>query len=398
MTAGRVVGALALAALAVLWIALRAGERAPAGQTAPMPSKSSVAPFVPSVMPSAPSDVVSKPSDVPSGMPSDMPSDMPSEPPVAEDGATPERQLGPVEAYERYAIYPPDSRPLDARQSDLIDWNRRHESPRIDPDDPGLTVLFTADRYHVVGAQTLSPVLDVRRDGEAAEVQVLDSRVRLPDGRSATFALEPSGEVRAGVIEPAALEVDRPVRLTVEVAFDAGAGPRTARLTATYTPDDAVPARFGEPLGDRVVDGGLEVAVQVHVEAPGLYLFDANLYAAGQPVAWTRQKPRLEAGTHTLRLRFFGKAIVDGGRGGPYTVEQLRGALAAPGQTPPTVQMPPYAGAITTGAHGVADFSGAEWDAPQKRDRLARLKRLEAMGGPVVTTPEWRDSPRREAR
>lgn len=297
--------------------------------------------------------------------------------------------LDPVQAYERYAVYPPNSRPLDARQSDLIDWNRRHESPRPDPDDPETTILFTADRYHVVSDQTLSPVLDVRRGDAPAPVQVLDGRVELPDGRVVPLALEPRDGLHVGLITPAELGLTSAARIRVQATFDAGSGPRTARFFASYTPDAAVPARFGAPLGDRVVDGSLEVAVEVHVERPGLYLFDANLYAAGEPVAWTRQKPHLEPGTHRLTLRFFGKVLADRGSDGPYSVEQLRGALAAPGQTPPTVQMAPYDGAITTAAYGAGDFSPAEWDDPRKRDRIARLKRLEAMGGPVVTTPAW---------
>lgn len=385
MTRARLLGLLALVALALLWIALR---------PAPIPAVSH---------PVSSGHAVSSPR-MPSGMPSAVPSPAPAmasvaaATPAADETAgaadpSPGDALDPVEAYLRYAIYPPNSRPLDANQSDLIDWNRRHESPRPDPDDEGVTILFTADRFHLVGDQTLSPVLDVRRDGAPAAVQVSESVVELPDGRAVPFALAAQGEVHAGLIRPADLGLEAPTRLLVRAVFDAGGGPRQARFFAHYTPESAVPARFGAPLGDRVVDGGLEVAVELRVETPGLYLIDANLYADGRPVAWTRVKPRLDAGTHRLALPFFGKALADGGLDGPYTVEQLRGALAAPGETPPTVQMPPFEGVITTAAYGAGDFSSAEWDAPEKRDRIARLKRLAARGGPVVTTPAWRDGP-----
>lgn len=369
---------VALLTLGALWLALRgpAGGEAPDG-TAPMPRMASPTP------PRMPSPI---PSEAPSAEPERVPSDVPSETSSKAPAGRPET-IGPVEAYRRYAVYPPDSRPLAPEQTDLIDWNRRHESPRTDPDDPEVTALFTADRFHLVGDETLSPVLDVRRGGEPAAVQVLEATVSLPDGRAVPYALEPRGGVFAGLIRPADFGLDAPARLAVRVAFDAGAGRREARLFAHYTPEAAVPARFAEVLGDRVADGGLLVEVAVEVETPGLYLIDANLWAAGEPVGWTRVKRHLDPGRQVVGLRFFGKVIADAGRDGPYTVEQLRGALAAPDRMPSTVQMPPFAGAITTGAYAAADFSAAAWDAPEKRDRLARLRRLEAMGGPQVPTP-----------
>lgn len=379
----RLLPALAAGALALLWLALRPG---PVDRPAPGEAPPSASPGAPALPPEARREGPARTASA--GRPGRGEVGRPA---AEEEAPETTPALSPVEAYRRYAVHPPDSRPLDARQSDLIDWNRRHEAPRPDPDDPGVTILFTADRFHVVGDQTLSPVLDVRRGEAPAAVRVAESVVELPDGQRIPFTLAPQGEVHAGVVRPADLELDGPVRLAVRVAFDAGGGPRHARIFAHYTPAAAVPARFGAALGDRVVDGSLEVAVELHVETPGLYLIDANLFADGRPVAWTRSKPRLEAGTHRLPLRFFGKALADAGLDGPYTVEQLRGALAAPGSTPPTVQMPPFAGAITTGAYAAGDFSSAEWDAPEKRDRIARLRRLEARGGPVVTTPAWRE-------
>lgn len=376
-----------LAALLAVWFALWPIDGSPVEPTADAP-QAPVRAEIPAARPVAP--VRSAEALQASLRRAERPPAAPTEPDETAPDET-AQGLSPVEAYRRYAVYPPTSRPLHANQSDLIDWNRRHESPRADPDDAEVAILFTADRYHVVGEQTLSPLLDVRRAGEPATVQVLDSRVHLPDGRALPFALEPRDGLYAGVIAPAAWGLTATARIEVEAAFDAGSGPRTARFFATYTPDDAVPARFGAALGDRVVDGSLEVTVEVHVERAGLYLFDANLFAAGEPVAWTRSKPHLEPGTHGLTLRFFGKAIADRGLDGPFTVEQLRGALAAPGSTPATVQMPPYDGAIPTAAHTADAFSPAEWDDPRKQRRIARLKRLEAMGGPTVTTPAWRD-------
>ena len=127
----------------------------------------------------------------------------------------------------------------------------------------------------------------------------------------------------------------------------------------------------------------------VDVEQAGLYLIDANLYTKdGDPLASSRFKEPLDEGRQTVALRFFGKILHDAARDGPYTVGELRGALAAPEHTPAQVLMPPYPGEITTAAYRAADFSAAEWDAPEKRERLRRLQRLEALGGaPRIGTP-----------
>lgn len=301
----------------------------------------------------------------------------------------------PAETYRKLAVYPPDSRPLTAQSADLLDPNRRHERPQRDPDDPALTALFTADRYHLVGDDTLTVILDVRRDDAPAPFTLIDAAVYLPDGQAIPYPLEPQGDRHVGVIRPATLRLAAPARLDVRATFDYGRGPRTARLRADYTPADAIPARWTGEARDAIVDGSLIVTVGVDVEQAGLYLIDANLYApGGEPLAWTRLKEPLTEGRHDLPLRFFGKILADAGHDGPYTIGELRGALAAPDRTPGQVSMPPYPAEITTAPHRAADFSPAEWDDPKKRDRLRRLERLEALpGAPRIGAPVMPEQP-----
>lgn len=299
-----------------------------------------------------------------------------------------QRLESPLETYRRFAIYPPSSRRLHPEKTDLIDWNRRHETARAHPEDPTVSALFTADRYHLVGEQTLSPVLTVQRDGRSATAEIIESHVRLPDGRTVPYELSPQGEVYVGLIQPSAYGLEAPARLEVEVTYDAGPGPVTARINAMFVPDAAAPARFTGAVRDAMVDGSLVVEVELDVSTGGLYLFDANLFGPeGETIAWTRHKPRLEPGVHQIPLRFFGKVLVDAGVDGPYTVGQLRAALAAPDRTPSTIWVPPFEGEITTATYRAAEFSDAEWDAPAKRDRIRRLQRLEALGGPRIGRP-----------
>ena len=229
----------------------------------------------------------------------------------------------------------------------------------------------------------------MRRDGEPAPVEIIDAHVELPDGTRHRYTLVRRDGPHVGLVRPADYALTAPARLTVRVTFDHGTGPKTARLHAHYIPDDAVPARWTGAHRDALVDGSLVVTVDIDVEQAGLYLIDANLFDPhGEPVAWTRVKEPLAEGRHPVALRFFGKVIHDSGRDGPYTLGQLRGALAAPDRTPSRVSMPAYPGEITTARYLARDFAAAEWDAPEKHDRLRRLERLEALGdAPRVGRP-----------
>ncbi|MCB9542494.1 MAG: hypothetical protein H6703_08610 [Myxococcales bacterium] len=375
--------AAALAALIGLWLSLDTADPTapPAAEPGAEPRRSH---------PAAPRRLTAPRAAAP---PPDAPTDAPADP------HAPRRRRGahrePAETWRKLAVHPPDSRPLTPQSADLLDPDRRHERPQRDPDDPAITALFTADRYHLVGDDTLTVILDVRRDDAPAPFTLIDATVRLPDGRAEPYPLAPQGDRHVGLIRPATLGLAAPARLDVQATFDYGRGPRTARLRADYTPEDAIPARWTGEARDAIVDGSLVVTVGVEVDQGGLYLIDANLYApGGEPIAWARLKEPLTEGPHDLPLRFFGKILVDAGHDGPYTVGELRGALAAPEHTPSRVSMPPYPREITTAPHRAADFSPAEWDAPEKRDRLRRLERLEALpGAPRIGRPPLPDQP-----
>src|SRR5687768_13982083 len=61
-------------------------------------------------------------------------------------GQEPATFATPLEAYRFTAQYPPTSRPLGPGNVDLLEPNRRHETPRPGKDG-ALHYLFTADKY-----------------------------------------------------------------------------------------------------------------------------------------------------------------------------------------------------------------------------------------------------------
>jgi len=285
----------------------------------------------------------------------------------------------PVTAYRKANVYPPTSRPLTADQLDLLRPGQRHETLRPDDHGAGITYLFTADRYFVIGDDTLTATLEVRRDGKPIPVTVTQAYATVIDPAGhppppVPLAFARNGAVLAAPLAPARLDLPRQTAIGVYVEFDHGKGQQAAHFDFQYTPTRGIPARFTGAFRDTIEAGSLVVHAGVAVDAPGHYVVDCNLFdAADQPVAWSRFKGELAAGVHEADLLYFGKVILDGHARGPFHIGQLRGARFAPGLDPDLEQMPPFAGSYTTAPYPPEAFSDAEYDSPDKQRMLDLL-------------------------
>ena len=285
----------------------------------------------------------------------------------------------PLTAYRKANVYPPTSRPLTADQVDLLHPGQRHETMRPDDHDAGITYLFTADRYFVIGDEALTATLDVRRGGAPIPVAITQAYAVVldpggPAPRRIPLAFAPTGAILAAQLAPARLDLARQAGIGVYVEFDHGAGRQAAHFDFQYTPTRGIPARFTGAFRDAIEAGSLVIHAGVAVDAPGRYVIDCNLFdAADQPVAWSRFKGELAAGVHDADLVFFGKVIVDGHARGPFHVGQLRGARFAPGLDPDLEQMPPFPGSYATAAYPPDAFSDAEYDSPDKQRMIELL-------------------------
>ena len=302
-------------------------------------------------------------------------------PPVSPD---PERGAGglstddPLTAYRKANVYPPTSRPLASDQLDLLRPNQRHEVMRPADHGDGVTYLFTADRYFVIGDDTLVSTLEVRRDGKPLAVTLTQAFAEVVgatgDRHPFALAFASNGGVLTSTFAPAQLGVARQAAIGVYVEFDDGIAKQRAHFDLQYTPAAGIPARFTGALGDTIEAGSLVIHAAIDVTAPGPYVIDANLFdAADQPVAWSRFKGELAAGTHDAALVFFGKVLVDGHAHGPFHIGQLRGARFAAGLDPDLEQMPPFTGSFTTRPYPTDAFSDAEYDSADKQRMIELL-------------------------
>ena len=290
----------------------------------------------------------------------------------------------PLTAYRKANVYPPTSRPLSPGHVDLLRPNTRHETPREVDADEGVTYLFTADRYFVMGDEALTSTLTVWRDGAAIPARITRaSAVLLQAGAAADamrrFPIEfvASGGGLVNRFAPATTVPDlrRQTAFSIEIEFDyGGTAAQRAHFDFQYTPGAGIPARFTGTFRDAIVNGSLVVGVGVAVAREGHYVIDCNLYDANDaPVAWSRFKGTLATGTRTAELVFFGKVILDSGAQPPFHVGQLRGARFDAGSEPDLEQMPPFAGTFTTRTFELAELSPAEWDSPDKQRTIRFL-------------------------
>jgi hypothetical protein len=313
--------------------------------------------------------------------------------------------------------FPRWSHPLQAGMVDLLEPNARADTCAAPQHadrsygDPSLCILFTADKYRLLGDQPLYVTIEVLRGqahvparivhAAATEVEYL-SRKPVGAALPLTFA-DQGGSVYATTFATK----DTPfadhfgiIDLDVELEVD---GQRyAATLDVWNQPESAVPARFAPPFRDVVTDGSLTIHVGVDVTIAGSYVVDANLFdAAGAPVAFMHQVSDLPAGHSEIPLLVFGRVIREKDASGPYSLANLRGYLFLLGKDPDRQLMPDYPGEYVTAPYQATDFSDAEfWDA-FKQQSIDDLLEAAATGSHGMTkttlehagetgwTPSW---------
>jgi hypothetical protein len=303
----------------------------------------------------------------------------------------------PVTTYLRHNIYPPTSRPLLAEHLDLLRPNQRHETTRPTDADDGVTFLFTADRYFVIGDETITPVLTVIRDGAPVAFRVTQAFAAVLDPVAPADAPRYPFELGRAFAPSAIPGLARQTALGLFVEFAYAGTTQRARIDFQYTPAAGIPARFTGTFRDAIVDGSLVIRAGIEVTRAGQYIVDCNLFdAAERPLAWTRAKVTLDRGAQELDLEFFGKVLVDQQARGRFHIGQLRGARFDAGRDPDLEQMPPFTGTFVTAAYEPSQFSAADYDSEHKRSMVQFLVEQRDRGvhrGAAGTAPPTAPAP-----
>ena len=339
--------------------------------------------------------------------------------------------------YKKWAQYPPYSRPLHEGQVDLLDpYNAKRppiavlkkkaegctkdEAGRVTCTSPAeqsnIKCEMTPERSISIGKGDFKVTLTCIEEGAGERgqglrkpVADLSTKFYRKFGRQIFGSLPPieagddgtNGDATAGdniytvLVRPTTQDWGY---VFVEARFTVDGMEHVQRCNWFSTPYTV--ATFQDGISDRQNDGSLVVSVPVTITKPGYYTFAANLQEAGGDqrfVASASEGQRFEAGQHAVDFTFFGKIIRDKKIDGPYIVREIRGRRDNSPVTPDTLRgalesgtpieprkhteplyeyVEPLAATYTTGSYRATDFSGDEWQSPDKDRRLEYLSRI----------------------
>lgn len=367
----------ALAFLAIALIAIWWWRRG--GDDAAAPPPTTVA--TPTAAPPTTTVVPTKPPEAP--MAPIVPAD---QPPI-------ERLKREYENYRKSSIYPHWSIPLTPDMDFALEWNKAVTSD-LELGD-GLVVRFDGNAGRVFGKEPYTATIAAWRTTggkdrvpvavrvERAAVSVTNATGGAGNGEVFEVAFHDDGQdgdAQAGdrVLSTRFVPADKKelahasaARIEAYVVID-GADRRQLVRDFVFAPREVLEVRA---LHDRAKDGSLVATVDCEVHEQGVYTFYANLLAGdGAPIAMTKLSFPLEPGKRSVDLTFFGKVIADRGLAGPYTIKDVHGLRRSEHGEPDVWWT--YAPAYQTAPYAASDFSSAEWNDPERTQRLANFERV----------------------
>jgi hypothetical protein len=305
-----------------------------------------------------------------------------------------------LERYLEWAKYPPNSRPLEPTQVDLLD---PYNSDRPPVPVSGLSAACTLVPQSAVsvGTKEFKIYLHCKSSlGQPLKVDSVKARVYTEDRGKQKASAAP--RIDAGnrpdqsiqfLVKPGVQDWGD---MFLEADFNVQGKRHNQRAHWFSTPHNV--AEFKQGATESVRQGHLYVRIPVWIHKAGYFAFDANLFSKSGPVATSSVEGDYSAGLQTIEFQFFGKVIRDKKAGGPFTIRNIRGMRNNSPVTPSMVRdsingkplpphkeqtepwqefMEPFAGAVTTAPHSLAVFSSLEWQSPEKTRRIQFLRGLE---------------------
>jgi len=304
--------------------------------------------------------------------------------------------MAPEKALEDYieqSVYPPNSRPLSDKNEDLLHPNARYENLMPIEEGSSIYYLFTADKYHVVGNESITFVLRAQ-DGNSKNAEKVPVTVHLAritkghDPKKATFAAnlplapDDTGTLTCEFVPASALPSQTAsARFNAEVKFTAAGEEAEISIPFEYFPEPTIPARFTGSFTEEVKDGSLYINAGIEVFHPGFFISNANLFdTKGEPVAYSIAKLELGRGHTRVPLLFFGKVLRDSSSKPPYVLKNLRGYRFIEVTVPDPELMDrelirDYDKDHVTRAYSKNSFSDKEWESEEKERRQKFLEK-----------------------
>ena len=309
-------------------------------------------------------------------------------------GPTEDRLRRNLDEYRKVAVYPPWSRPHSDGTKYLLTWNKPVAADLPMDDRPGkeTTYRFDADRAHVAYGDAITSWIEVWDKSDPSQklpITVEDAWVMgdvgPQTGRLVKLSYHDDGQDGDEVAgdhrytnrlvpsQVPQLKQASQVHLAATVSCCDGVRRLFVR-EFTYAPRKVV-----EVLGmsDAVRGGSLAVTLDVNVLERGTYDFEANLMSGdgSVPIGYTQMNYTLAPGRQNVDLVFFGRMFSERGLDGPYLVRDVHGMLLMLDGGEHNIPFE-YDTPFLTKAWKRGELSPAEWDAPEKQQKIAAFKQL----------------------
>lgn len=289
--------------------------------------------------------------------------------------------------YREFTVYPPWSRPFADNTTHYAEWNQlKPEGQPFAVDESGreLMVEVTLDRMFAGPGEPIRATVKAGRmaDGRLQPAALLvAARIERSDPANGfvlvrELLLDQSGPEYSTQFVPSEhkelAENTQEAMVTVEVRK--GAFFKTIRMPFQYAA--TLPMRVLGIRSDTVVNGSLAVDLEVDVVRVAPTLLRAVLYdRAGRiPIAIYDDyfRPTM-AGRQSVTMTFFGKVLKEKNVNGPYSIRALHGVsknlngadLYWKYNDDPI---------LLTSMYAAGDFSGAEWESAEKREKIAQYE------------------------
>jgi hypothetical protein len=308
--------------------------------------------------------------------------------------------------YKAVSVYPPWSRPLSEETADKLHWNNTVISDLPMDDRPGADLIyhFGGDRWTVPFDEAFVSWIEVVDHGQRIPVTIHEARLlSIDSGRVGELTYHDDGldgDAVAGDLRysnrlvPAKYPAlaTKAQQAHIEAIIDAKGIQRPITRDFAYAP-----RKVAEILGAReqLRDGNLVVTLDVQVTEKGLYTFDANVFTSdGAPIVFGEKSYPLEPGKRSVEIVMFGRAFAEAGLDGPYVMQDIRGMRRFIDTDEQNFYFT-YAKQLHTRPYKHAQFSSAEWDAPERQDTIANFERLidETRAGMIGTDGDGKSHP-----
>lgn len=237
-----------------------------------------------------------------------------------------------ADIYEHRSQYAPYSLLLSAEQTDLINPNQSHESPRAyEVLDETISILIKPSKYRFSDAENVDVDILIQSSEEGLknvtklEVYLRSSKSQQSWPLTILQATDQQGErsIQASIDLSSELTSfsDKDYAIVISANFNGDAPIIQSAPIQVVTPV----ARVIGLGSNRIEDNNLIIPIHIETEQAGYYQFSSSLFdlAANSAISYLIAKQRLNSGSNTLDARVQGLVLRDRGFSGPFRLQGI---------------------------------------------------------------------------